>query len=262
MTPEQLFHELLGLGGHWRVTRCEHAPKDGSARGDLNRVVRLWIKETPELWNGESIAAGEAAWPRVDWSGVVFMVCDELSVRKAHHYVGVFCDLIGRRVLFATPGKKAATWGAFVTALGEHNGPLRTITEVSIEMGPAYIAGVCENLGAQAARYVGLVKSNLASVKAHQMRRILPALYAIPDVALARRKPRAWCRWVRWTAAKHTPALFAPMARTARIVERHIEALNRVFSAVKRKARGFRSFKNLISRLYFTAGRLDLPATH
>jgi transposase len=40
-----------------------------------------------------------------------------------------------------------------------------------------------------------------------------------------------------------------------------LEALNRVFSAVKREARSFRSFKNLISRLYFTAGRLDLPAT-
>jgi transposase len=209
---------------------------------------------------------------------VVCVGCDQLSVRKAHHYVGVFCDLIGRRVRFATPGKDAATWGAFVTALGEHNGPPRTITEVSIDMGPAYIAGVRENLGAQAASYVGPLKSNLASVKAHQKRRILPAIYAIPDAAQARRKRRAWCLWVRWTAAKHTPALFAAMAKTARMVERHlegvmahwlrgttnalIEALNRVFSAVKRKARGFRSTRNLISMLYFTAGRLDLPATH
>jgi transposase len=51
------------------------------------------------------------------------------------------------------------------------------------------------------------------------------------------------------------------MAKTARMIERHIEALNRVFSAVKRKARGFRSTRNLITMLYFTAGRLDLPAT-
>jgi len=40
--------------------------------------------------------------------------CDELSVRKGHHYVSVFCDLIGKRVLFATPGKDVATWSAFV----------------------------------------------------------------------------------------------------------------------------------------------------
>jgi hypothetical protein len=58
-------------------------------------------------------------------------------------------------------------------------------------MGPAYIAGVRENLGAQTARYAGLVKSNLASVKALQMRRILPAIYPIPDAVLARRKLRA-----------------------------------------------------------------------
>ena len=37
--------------------------------------------------------------------------------------------------------------------------------------------------------------------------------------------------------------------------------LNSVFSAVKRKARGFRSVKNLITMLYFTAGKLPLPAT-
>jgi transposase len=238
------------------VTRCEHAPKDGTAWDELDGVVRLWIKETPELWNGESIATGEAARPKVDWNGVVCVGCDQLSVRKGHHCVGVFCDLIGRRVLFATPGKDAATWGAFVTALDEHNGPPRTITEVSIEMGPAYIAGVRENLGAQAARYAGLLKSNLANVKAHQMRRILPAIYAIPDVALARRKLRAWCLWVRRTAGKHAPALFAAMAKTARMIERHLEdvmahwlrettnasleALNRVFSAVRRKARSLR----------------------
>jgi transposase len=187
---------------------------------------------------------------------VVCVACDELSVRKAHHYVGVFCDLIGKRVLFATPGKDAATWGAFVTTLGEHNGPPRTITEVSIDMSPAYIAGVRENLGAQAARYAGLLKSNLANVKAPQMRRILPAIYPIPDAVLARRKRRAWCLWVRWTAGKHAAALFAAMAKTARMIERHLEgviahwlrettnafleALNRVFSAVKRKARSFR----------------------
>ena len=45
-----------------------------------------------------------AAYPKVDWSGVVFVGCDELNVRKGHNYVSVFCDL-PERVLFATPGK-------------------------------------------------------------------------------------------------------------------------------------------------------------
>ena len=46
----------------------------------------------------------------------------------------------------------------------------------------------------------------------------------------------------------------------SRTTNAFLEGLNSVFSAVKRKARGFRSVKNLITMLYFTAGRLPLPA--
>jgi len=38
--------------------------------------------------------------------------------------------------------------------------------------------------------------------------------------------------------------------------------LNSVFSAVKRKARGYRSTDNLITMVYFTAGKLRIPASH
>jgi hypothetical protein len=41
-----------------------------------------------------------------------------------------------------------------------------------------------------------------------------------------------------------------------------MEGLNIVFSALKRKARGFSSTENLITILYFTTGKLDLPVTH
>jgi hypothetical protein len=40
-----------------------------------------------------------------------------------------------------------------------------------------------------------------------------------------------------------------------------MEGHNSVFSAVKRKARGFRSVHNLISMLYLTACLLNVPAT-
>jgi transposase len=247
-----------------------------------------------------------AAYPKVDWSGVVCLGCDELSVRKGHQYVSVFCDLIGKRVLFATPGKDKAVWQSFVAELGRHNGHPRAITEVSIDMSPAYVAGVKENLGdqavivfdkfhviahvnhavdetrkaerQQAAHYQGLLKRNLAAVKAHQMRLALQEIYLIADATLARRKLRAWCRWVHWIAGKHLRPLFAAMRKCADMILRHLpgilghwvrrttnaflEGLNSVFSAVKRKARGFRSTDNLITMLYFTAGRLDLPVTH
>lgn len=52
MTPESLFHNLLGLGTQWRVARCEFVKEES--------LVRLWIEETPLLWNGESIGAKEA----------------------------------------------------------------------------------------------------------------------------------------------------------------------------------------------------------
>jgi transposase len=419
MTPEALFHTLLGLGTQWKVVRCEFEAAEG--------VVRLWVEETPYLWNGESIGAKEAvtaydhteelvwrhlnvfehrceircrlprgqkattgqvyrvlppweglskhftqafeamalllmrqmpvaavarhvgetdtrlwrmlkaqvaaAYPRVDWSGVVCVGCDELNVRKGQQYVSVFCDLIGKRVLFATPGKDKAVWQSFVAEMDRHNGHPRAITEVSIDMSPAYVAGVQENLGdqavivfdkfhviahvnqavdetrkaerrqvdqadaaylkaskwvllknpanhteKQAAHYQGLLKRNLATVKAHQMRLALQEIYLLADAHVARRKLRAWCRWVHWIAGKHLRPFFAAMRKCADMITRHLdgilghwvrgttnaflEGLNSVFSAVKRKARGFRSTDNLITMLYFTAGKLDLPATH
>ena len=39
MTPEALFHTLLGLGTQWKVVRCEFEAEEG--------VVRLWIEEMP-----------------------------------------------------------------------------------------------------------------------------------------------------------------------------------------------------------------------
>jgi len=419
MTPETLFHTLLGLGTQWRVTRCEFVAEEGT--------VRLWIEETPLLWNGESTKAKEAvtaydhteelvwrhlnvfehrceircrlprgqktttgqvyrvlppweglskhftqafeamalllmrqmpvaavarhvgetdtrlwrmlkaqvaaAYPQVDWSGVVCVGCDELNVRKGQNYVSVFCDLIGKRVLFATPGKDKGVWESFVGELDRHNGHPRAITEVSIDMSSSYMAGVKEHLGDQAVivfdkfhviahvnhavdetrraeqrlvlkpeadylkghrwvllknpanhtekqaeQYQGLLKRNLAAVKAHQMRLALQEIYLLPDAGIARRKLRAWCRWVHWTAGKHRRPLFADMRKCADMITRHLpgilghwvrrttnaflEGLNSVFSAVKRKARGFRSIENLITMLYFTAAKLDLPVTH
>jgi transposase len=39
-----------------------------------------------------------------------------------------------------------------------------------------------------------------------------------------------------------------------------MEGLNSVFSAVKRRARGFRSFEYLRTPFYLVAGKLRLPA--
>lgn len=41
----------------------------------------------------------------------------------------------------------------------------------------------------------------------------------------------------------------------------YMEGLNSVFSATKRKARGYRTVEYLLSMLYLVAGKLKLPAT-
>jgi transposase len=69
--------------------------------------------------------------------------------------------------------------------------------------------------------------------------------------------------------------MFGPMLGTAKMVMRHLagilghwkekitnafmEGLNSVFSATKRRARGYSSSKYLIAILYLVAGKLKIP---
>ena len=274
-----------------------------------------------------------AAYPKADFSSVTCVGCDEMSVRKGQRYISVFCELVGKRVLFACEGKDNTTWQKFVQALGEHNGHPRAITHVSIDMSPAYIKAVQENIGSQAlvvfdkfhviaqvneavdearrneqpisnkperqllkkSRWIllknpcnlneeqqqrrqGLLKSNLGTLKACQMRLALQRIHEIEDKQQAGKKLRAWCRWVRWSAGKYATLILSEMVKCAQMVERHLEGilghwegrltnafmegLNSVFSAVKRKARGYRTITNLIAMLYFHSANLDFPSLH
>jgi len=55
-----------------------------------------------------------------------------------------------KRVLFACAGRDSAASEKFAQSLGEHNGHPRAITHVSIDMIPAYMKGIAENIGSQA----------------------------------------------------------------------------------------------------------------
>lgn len=133
-----------------------------------------------------------------------------------------------------------------------------------------------ENLtGKQSARLARIQKKNLSTAKAYQMRLVLQDIYRSADVGQARERLRVWCRWVRWVAHLSKQNLFASMLRLAQTICEHLEGilahwkwgltnafmegLNSVFSATKRKARGYRSTTHLITMLYLTAGRLRLP---
>jgi len=133
-----------------------------------------------------------------------------------------------------------------------------------------------ENLtGSEQERLAKIEQKNLRTAKAYQMRLVLQDIYRSLDVATARRRFRVWCRWVRWVARLQPKQLLRSMVKVAELVENHLagilahwkwgvtnafmEGLNSVFSATKRKARGYRSPTYLITMLYFVAGKLRLP---
>jgi transposase len=416
MTPEKLFHELLGLGLNWEVSGSRFEPATGTVFLELRETARLWelvrcpadgglvycydhtavltwrhlnvfqhrceitcrlprgkcrqcghVFRVRPPWEGLSthftkefeafalllmrempmskVAAVvaetdtrlwrmlfrqvDAAYAEADFSNVCCVGVDEMNVRKGQAYITVFADLVRKRVLFAVEGNDKETWPAFLAALEKHHGHRHSLTQVSMDMSPAYKAGVAENCrnaqvvfdkfhviqnankavdrvrrveartgsadvwlalrrsrwlwrknpenltGQEQARLAKIQPKNLATAKAYQMRLVLQDIYRSADVTTARRRFQVWLRWVRWVARFYQGRLFASMAKLAQMIENHLagilahwkwgltnafmEGLNSVFSATKRKARGYRSTTHLITMLYFTAGRLRLP---
>jgi transposase len=116
---------------------------------------------------------------------------------------------------------------------------------------------------------------HLMTVLAYQMRLILQDIYQCDSVQEARKDLKQWCQWVKDKAAQKGHELLQPMVGVAQMIERHIEGilghwkaglttaflegLNSLFSATKRKARGYRTTKNLLAMLYFVAGKLRIP---
>ena len=125
------------------------------------------------------------------------------------------------------------------------------------------------------ARWTQLKDKPLVTGLAYAMRLELQKAYASGTVAQARSRFQSWCRWVRTEADALTSGLLEPMRKAADMVERHLEGilghwkqglttaflegLNSLFSATKRKARGYRSTEYQIAMLYFVAGKLEIP---
>jgi transposase len=232
MTPEKLFHDLLGLGVNWEVSESRFDQESGTVLLEVRETARLWdlvrcpqdgglvfcYDHTETLswrhlnvfqhrceitcrlprgkcrqcghvfrvrppWEGlsthftkefEAFAlvlmremavsrvaqiVGEsdtrlwrmlfrqvdAAYAEADFSLVCCVGVDEMKARHGHQYLSVFADLMRKRVLFATEGKDKETWVRFVEALEQHNGHRHAITQVSMDMSPAYQNGVKEN---------------------------------------------------------------------------------------------------------------------
>jgi transposase len=280
-----------------------------------------------KLWRA-LFAHVEAAWNDLSWEQVVWVGADEMNRKKGHNYLTVFVDLAAKRVLLAVEGKDASVWERFAEQLLKHNGHPKAITQVAIDMSPAYLKGVKDNFANAAIVYdpfhvVSQVTQAVEAVRrketradatareqlektcwlwrknpqgwtdkesqrweqlkdkplvtglAYSMRLQLQRAYAAGTAAVARTRFKDWCAWVRAEADAMTSGLLEPMRQAAQMVERHLEGilghwqkelttaflegLNSLFSATKRKARGYRSTEYQIAMLYFVAGKLEIP---
>ena len=115
---------------------------------------------------------------------------------------------------------------------------------------------------------------NLCTGIAYQMRLNLQRIYRCIKPETAERKFKEWSEWVKRKALK-VGKLLDPMVKVASMVQRHLEGilahwkdglttgymegLNSLFSATKRKARGFSNSVYMITMLYFVAGKLSIP---
>jgi len=344
----QLQSEIVSGLPRGECTECQkiytvRAPWEGRSRGltqEFEAFALTLMREMPVSKAGEILGETDqklwralfahvaAAWSELSWEKVVWVGADEMNRRKGHNYLTVFVDLAAKRVLLAVEGKDASVWERFAEQLFKHNGHPKAITQIAIDMSPAYIKGVRDNFGnatvsfdkfhvvshvteaveavrrkevrqdpiaraqlaktcwlwrknpenwkaSEQARWEQLKDQPLVTGLAYAMRLQLQRAYAAASVTEARTRLVEWCAWVRAEAQALVSGLLEPMRQAADLVERHLEGilghwkkglttaflegLNSLFSATKRKARGYRSTEYQTAMLYFVAGKLEIP---
>jgi transposase len=124
------------------------------------------------------------------------------------------------------------------------------------------------------AKVEGLERSFVATAKAYRIKLALQDIYRLTDPVRAHRRLEAWLRWVP-RLVRQDP-LLQPVRRLCKSIAKHLagilayfehrltngymEGLMSVFSATKRKARGYRSLRNLAAMLYLVGSHLNLPS--
>ena len=122
-----LLFEAFGLA------LCKKLPVDTAAQ-------QLAIGDDP-LWKILHYYVHQAR-AREDFSQVHAVGIDETAARRGHNYVTFFHDMDKHRLLYGCAGKDQETVHAFALDLQAHGGDPEQITDASIDMSKAYIAGV------------------------------------------------------------------------------------------------------------------------
>ena len=262
----------------------------------------------------------EMACGLADYSGVRALAIDETSRARGHSYVSLAADADARRVLFVTEGRDAKTIERLAQYLGEHGCAAQNIESASIDMSPAFIAGVTQHLPSARITFDKFHVIAHASTALDQMRRIeqrtdkslkgmrwtllkdtarlKPQAAGDLDALIAKmtvkRTARAWIykeqlREILQRKQIHVVRAMLldwctcvmrskvePMKEVARMIRSHLEgivawaqtrqtkgfleAINGLFQAAKRRARGFTRIDTISTVIFLIAGRLDFHA--
>lgn len=111
----------------------------------INAISKLVGEQDTRIWRVIKHYVKEAMSDQ-DFSKVTQIGVDETSAKKNHKYISVFVDMDNSKVIYATPGKDSSTFNRFAEDLKLHNGNPNSISDVSIDMSPAFVKGVKENL--------------------------------------------------------------------------------------------------------------------
>lgn len=262
----------------------------------------------------------EMACGLADHSDVTALAIDETSRARGHSYVTLAADADARCVLFVTEGRDVKTIKELASYLEEHGCPSENITQTSIDMSPAFISGVTQNLPNARNTFDKFHIIGHASTAVDTMRRIeqktdkslkgmrwtllkdsarlkpeatadLGALIAKMTV---KRTARAWVYKVQlreilerkqinvvramlahWCSCVMRSKV-EPMKEVAKMIRTHLEgivawaqtrqtngfleAINGLFQASKRRARGFTRLATIRTVIFLIAGELDFHA--
>ena len=138
----------------------------------------------------------EAAVARMDLAGVKRVCIDETAAKRGHDYITLVVDMDGRRVVFVADGRSADTVRQFADHLEDRGGDASRIKQACIDMSPAFISGVTENL----------TEAEITFDRFHVMKLIGGA---VDEVRRAEVKARPELRGTRYVWTKNEPNLTA-----------------------------------------------------
>lgn len=111
----------------------------------VNKVSQIINVDDNKLWRMMHYYS-EAARQKENYVTVTTPGVDETAKAKGHDDVSLFVDLAEKRTIFVAEGKGSEIMTAFTKDFREHGGDPHAITDVAIDMSPAFISGVEENL--------------------------------------------------------------------------------------------------------------------